>query len=152
MFVEVEELKSAIYQYQVIQITEDDEDITLMAIAAAEEELRGYLEANNQVRFQDGRPLLDLDEIMSATGADRNALLLTHCKTLAVWHLIQLCNADIIYEQVKERYDRAVSWLRELASGSVNLGSLPTLSPNHPNNPNNKPPFYMGSRKKFRHE
>lgn len=152
MFVEIEELKSAIYQYQVIQITENDEDITLMAIAAAEEELRGYLEANNQVRFRDGRPLLDLDLIMNATGTDRNALLLTHCKTIAVWHLIQLCNADVIYEHVKERYDRAVSWLRELGAGGVNIGSLPTLAPDASNNPNNTAPFSMGSRKKFRHE
>ena len=152
MFIHEDELKSAIYQYQVLQITESDDDITLMAISAAEEELRSYLEANNQIRFQDGRPLLDLNAIMNATGADRNPLLVAHCKTIAVWHLVQLCNADIIYEHVKERYDRAISWLKDLGAGIVNIGSLPTLDPEDPDNPNNKAPFSMGSRKKFRHE
>jgi phage gp36-like protein len=152
MFIEVEELKSAIYQYQVLQITESDNDITLMAIAAAEEELRSYLEANNQVRFKDGRPLMDLSAILQATGANRNALLLTHCKTIAVWHLLQLSNPDIIYEHAKERYDRAVEWLKDLGTGKVNLSSLPTVNADDNSSINNALPFRMGSRKKFRHE
>ena len=151
MFIEVEELKSAIYQYQVLQITEADNDITLMAIAAAEEELRSYLEANNQIRFRDGRPLLDLDTILQASGTDRNALLLTHCKTIAVWHLLQLSNPDIIYEHAKERYDRAVEWLKDLGGGKVNLSSLPTIDTDT-DGTRNTLPFRMGSRKKFRYE
>jgi phage gp36-like protein len=152
MFIQEEELKSVIYEYQLLQIVEADHDIVLMAIGAAEEEVRSYLEANNQIRFQDGRPLLDLNAIMTASGANRNALLVAHCKTIAVWHLIQLCNADVIYEHRKERYDRAINWLKDLGSGTVNLGSLPTLDPEDPTNPNNKAPFSMGSRKKFNHE
>lgn len=152
MFIQEEELKSAIYQYQVIQITEADNDITLMAIGAAEEEMRSYLEANNQVRFRDGRPLLDLNAILTAVGTERNALLLTHCKTIAVWHLVQLCNADVIYEQTKERYDRAIAWLEKLGEGAVNISTLPTLDPEAENNPNNTAPWSQGSRKKFRYE
>lgn len=152
MFIQEEELKSAIYQYQVIQITEADSDITLSAISAAEEEMRSYLEANNQVRFRDGRPLLDLTAILTAVGTARNALLLTHCKTIAVWHLVQLCNADVIYEQVKERYDRAIAWLEKLGEGAVNISTLPVLDPEAENNPSNKAPWSQGSRKKFRYE
>jgi phage gp36-like protein len=152
MFIQEEELKTAIYQYQVLQITEANNDIVLAAIAAAVEELRSYLEANNQIRFRDGRPLLDLDAILTATGNDRNALLLAHCKTIAVWYIVQLCNADVIYEHVKERYDRAVKWLRELGEGAVNISTLPVLPDDHPNNPNNKAPFAMGSRAKFNYE
>ena len=152
MFITESELKSVIYQYQLDQITENDHDITLMAINAAVEELRSYLEANNQIRFQDGRNILDLDAILNATGNDRNALLVAHCKTLALWQIVQLANVDILYEQIKERYDRAVDWLRKLGAGKVNLNSLPTLDPEATNNPNNKTPFSMGSRKKFRYE
>lgn len=153
MFISEEELKNAIYQYQVLEITEADNDIALQAINAAQEELRSYLESNNQIRFRDGRPLIDLDAIMNQSGTDRNALLVTHCVTIAVWHLVQLSNADIIYEHVKERYDRAISWLKDLGNGAVNISSLPTLDPNDPNNPHyNQSPFRMGSRKKFRYE
>ncbi len=151
MFIQENELKSAIYQYQVLEITEADNDITLQAIQAAEEELRSYLDANNQIRFRDGRPLLDVDAILSETGADRNALLVAHCKTIAVWYLIQLSNVDIIYEHVKERYDRAVTWLKDLGNGTVNISTLPTVDPS--TNPNaNQLPFRMGSRQKFNYE
>lgn len=150
MFIEEEELNSVIYQYQVLEITEANNDITVSAIAAAEEELRSYLEANNQIRFRDGRPLLDLDAIMTATGTDRNALLVRHCSTIALWYVIQLANVDIIHEQVKERYDRAIEWLKDLGDGKVNLSSLPTIDPEDENNPINQSlPFRMGSRKKF---
>ncbi len=151
MFIQEDELKSAIYQYQVLEITEADNDITLQAIQAAEEELRSYLDANNQIRFRDGRPLLDVDAILSETGADRNALLVAHCKTIAVWYLIQLSNVDMIYEHVKERYDRAVTWLKDLGNGTVNISTLPTVDPS--TNPNaNQLPFRMGSRQKFNYE
>lgn len=151
MFINEDELRSAIYQYQVLEITEADNSITIQAIQAAEEEIRSYLEANNQIRFKDGRPLLDLDAILSATGTNRNALLMAHCKTIAVWYIIQLSNVDMIYEHVKERYDRAIDWLKDLGSGVVNISSLPTIDP--ATNPlYNKPPFSMGSRKKFRYE
>lgn len=153
MFISEDELKNAIYQYQVLEITEADNDIALQAINAAQEELRSYLESNNQIRFRDGRPLIDLDAVMNKSGTDRNALLVTHCVTIAVWHLVQLSNADIIYEHVKERYDRAISWLKDLGNGTVNISSLPTLDPNDPSNPHyGQSPFRMGSRKKFRYE
>lgn len=153
MFITEEELERVIYQYQVLEITEANNDITVSAIAAAEEELRSYLESNNQVRFRDGRPLLDLDATLGATGTDRNALLVRHCSTIALWYVIQLANVDIIHEQVKERYDRAISWLKDLGDGTVNISTLPTLDPDDPNNPHyNQSPFRMGSRKKFRYE
>lgn len=151
-FITENELKSVAYQYQLDQITESDHSIVDMAINAAEEELRSYLEANNQKRFQDGRPLLDLDAILSATGNNRNALLVTHCKTIALWYIIQLANVDMVYEHVKERYDRAVAWLKDLGSGKVNINSLPVLDPTDPTSPNSQAPFSMGSRKKFNYE
>lgn len=151
MFIEELELKSTIYEYQLLEIIEADHSIVLVAIEAAEEELRSYLEANNQVRFRDGRPLLDLDTILTTVGADRNALLMMHCQTIAVWYIIQLSNADIIYEQRKERYDRAVSWLKDLGNGKVNINTLPVID-NEDDNTNNTLPFRMGSRKKFNYE
>lgn len=152
MFIEEVELFNVMHQYQLLEITEGDDDIMLESIAAAEEELRSYLEANNQVRFRDGRPILDLNAILSATGTDRNALLVRHCSTIALWYLIERCNVDIIEQQVRERYDRAIKWLQDLGSGVVNLSSLPTLPADDQNNPNNRAPFAMGSNKKFRYE
>lgn len=150
-FIEIAEMKSAIYTYQLSQITEGDDTIVLTGIETAIEEVRSYLTANNQHRFHDGRLLYDTDSIFNASDSDRNPLLLAVCKTIAEWWITQLCNADIIYQQLKERYDRATSWLKQLADGTVNLSSLPQLDPETENTPA-AATFSYGSRTKFNHE
>lgn len=150
-FIETAEMKTAMYAYQLAQITENDDTLILIGIETAIEEVRSYLTANNQHRFRDGRLLYDTDTIFNATGSDRNPLLLAVCKTIAEWWITQLCNADIVYQQLKERYDRATDWLKQLASGTVNLSALPQLNPETENTPA-AATFTYGSRTKFNHE
>lgn len=153
MFIELDELKTVAYAYQLQQITEEDDEIILQAIATAVEEAKSYITPNSQKAWQDGRPLYDVEAIFLATGASRNPLILQFTKVIALWHVIQLSNVDLIYEHVKERYDRARAWFKELGSGKVNAGSLPLLEPD-PSDPNTEEelPFRFGSRKKFNHE
>lgn len=152
MFLEQIDLGAAMYGYQIEQITENNDDIVLQALSAAEEEAKSYLTPNvNQTEYLDGRLLYDVEAIFSATGLDRNALILQHCVTLAKWHVVQLCNADIIYEQAKERYDRAISWFTKIAKGELNLTSLPQLVRTDDESVE-KQPFSFGSRAKFNHD
>ncbi len=153
MFIAAEELKTVAYAYQVTQITEADVDITLQAIAAAEEELRSYLMPNNRKEWQDGRPLYDADAVLSATGSNRNALLVEMCKNIALYYLVRLCHVDMVYEQVKERYDRAIEWLDRLSKGQITL-NLPLLPPPTDEDVSGGEglPFRHGSRTKFNHE
>ena len=141
MFVSKEDLGSAIYGYQVEQITEGDDDLVLQAINAAIEEVGGYLAGNS---------LYDVSAIFATTGTNRNALILTHTVTIAKWSIAELCNADIIYEQAKERYDRAVSWLTKLSKGTVTLGGLPTIP--IATGETETDTFGYGSRVKFIHD
>ncbi|MGE4345928.1 MAG: phage protein Gp36 family protein [Flavobacteriaceae bacterium] len=151
MFLQINDLKNNIYNYQVDQITEGDNTIVLQGLAAAEEECRSYLESNiYQKENQDGRLIYDVETIFGATGTDRNALILQHCITIAKYHIIQLSNVDILYEQAKERYDRAIDWLTKLAKGQITLKSLPTIEISDEDE--NLKPFSFGSRKKFNHE
>jgi phage gp36-like protein len=150
MFLTPQELESAIYQYQIDQIVGYDETVVLTAIETAIEEVKSYLTPSEKNERKDGRLMYDVDAVFAAEGTERNALILSHTKTVAIWHIIQLCNADVIYEHVKERYDRAVSWLRDLASGKTNLKSLPQLSVEE--SPANRLPFRGGSRPKFNYE
>lgn len=150
MFLQKEDLPSVMYGYQLAQITEGNDDIIAIALAAAEEEIRSYLTGNNRIEWYDGRLKYDVDTILSTTGTDRNALILKHGVTIAKWWIVELCNADVIYEQTKERYDRAIDWLKQLASGDVNLSSLPTIDPETVSE--DKQPFSFGSRPKFNHE
>lgn len=154
MFLEKEDLKNSIYNYQIDQITEQDDNIVLQAISAAEQEVRSYLVANNKREWADGRLKYDIDAIFNAKGNDRNPLILSYTATVAKWYIVELCNADIIHEVAKERYDRVITWLKSLAKGDVNLDTLPTISPNDNEDENSEStyPFFYGSRKKFNHE
>jgi phage gp36-like protein len=141
MFLEKDDLGSAIYGYQVDQITEGNDDVVLQAIGAAIQEVGGYLS---------GASLYDVPAIFATTGTARNPLILTHTVTVAKWYLVELCNADIIYEQAKERYDRAVSWLIKLSKGTVTLSELPVVSIDEEESETDT--FGFGSRTKFNHE
>lgn len=141
-------MPGTMYGYQMEQITEGNDDIIDMAMAAAEEEIRSYLTGNNMREWQDGRLQYDVDAILSAVGEARNPLILKHATTIAKWWIVELCNADVIYEQTKERYDRAIAWLNKLAKGQLNLSSLPKLD----TEATEKQPFIFGSRTKFNHD
>lgn len=108
MFITREELKSVAYQYQIDQILNEDESIAEMAMLAAVEEMKSYL-ANRY----------NCNAIFNATNTDRNQLVVEICKDIALWHIIRLSNVDMLYDRVKERYDRAIDWLDKVAKGSI---------------------------------
>jgi len=107
MFLTTDELKSVMYGYQVAEITEGDSDIAAMAIEAAVQEMAGYLRA------------YDTEAIFAAEGTARSALVLELCKNIAAWYIVRLANVDIIYDHVKERYDRAIAYLKQVSEGTV---------------------------------
>lgn len=148
MFAQISDFDTNIYGYQIDQITEGNDDIALQALATAEAEVKAYLTGNYNNDYNDGRLRYDADVILSQTGTNRNPLILTHVVTIAKWHLVQLCNADVVYEQAKERYDRAVEFLTKVAKGQVNMSDLPQLS----DEDKPLPPLSWGSRTKFIHE
>lgn len=152
MFITKEDLGNVIYDYQLDQITEGDDNIVAQGIAAAIEEAKSYLTSNPEdKKWLDGRLLYDVEAIFNAEELDRNSLILQHCCTLAKWHIAELCNADFIYEKAKERYDRAIAWFTKIANGTINLSSLPQLVRNE-ETVGDKQPFEFGSRAKFNHD
>ncbi len=156
MYLQIEDLKNNIYNYQVEQITQGDESIVLQALDTAEQEVKSYFYINQKKEFLDGRKIYDVDKIFSAKGNDRNALLVSLCLSVAKWYIVDLCNADIIYQHAKERYDRAIEYLQKINKGEVSLGNIPTLQDTNQESPqkeniHNKP-FSFGSRNKFNHE
>ncbi len=151
MFIEIEELKTVVYAYQVEQITEADDDIIVMALTAAIDEAKSYIKGNNKREWKDGRPLYDANAVFNATGTSRNGLLMEMVKNIAIWYVIRLCNVDMMFEHVKDRYDRAISWLKQLNRGEITL-DLPLLPVTTIDETNAVQPFRYGSRAKFNHE
>lgn len=150
-FLTKDELKTVAYSYQIAEITEADDDIILQAIATATVEVQGYLRRNNKKEWGDGRIVYDVDAVFAATGANRDALILQYTKIIALWHLLILCNVDIIYEHVKERYDRAIDFLKKVNKGEITL-NLPALPEPAPDDNGKGLPFRFDSRVKFNHE
>ena len=152
MFIEKADLGSVLYEYQLDQITDGNDDVVMQACNAAIEEAKSYLTPNtDDKKWLDGRLLYDEEAIFNATGLDRNSLILQHTCTMAKWYVAELCNADFIYEKAKERYDRAVDWFTKVAKGTINVSSLPQLVRNE-TTVGEKQPFSSGSRTKFNHD
>lgn len=135
-YITQEELNTVLYEYQLDEIAEGDTDIIMQNIAAAEAEVRGYLAS-----------AYDVATIFSQTGNARNPLLMEIVKSVTLWYVIRLSNVDILYSKVKDRYDRAVTWLKAVAEGTISP-ELPPLT-----NENGDPQyrFKLGSNNKFKH-
>lgn len=150
MFLTKEDLKNNIYSYQVEQITEGDDTIVMQALDTAEQEVKSYFYTNDKKEYLDGRPRYDVEAIFSKRGDERNSLVVSLCLSVAKWYIVDLCNADIIYDHAKERYDRAIEYLKRLAKGEVNISSLPII-PRTKESQQQTTPFLFGSRLKFNH-
>ncbi|MBS1746750.1 MAG: DUF1320 family protein [Bacteroidetes bacterium] len=141
-FLTKDELKTVAYSYQITEITEADDDIVLQAIETGIEEVKAYL--------TNARQQYDVDAVFAAEDSDRNALILQYTKIVALWHLLILCNVDIIYEHVKERYDRAIDFLKLVNKGEATM-NLPVKDEDGDGIPDGKA-FRFGSRRKFNHD
>ena len=108
MFIEISELSTVAAEYKVEEITDYDSSIAQQCILAAVKRVR---------RLLSGR--YDVDSIFTATGEERDAELVEICKNIALWFLVRRCNVDILYNRVKETYDRDMAYLRELKEGSI---------------------------------
>lgn len=151
-FLEQADMGSAIYDYQIEEIADGNDEAMPDAISAAIEEVKSYLTQNDRKEYNDGRPHYDVKTIFEKTGASRNAVLLQKTKTVAKFHFIDLCNADIIYERAQKNYDRAVTYLKDLAKGNVTLSDLEIITEDN-TTPTDEPlPYRSGSRIKFNHE
>ena len=106
MFVTIEELKTHLFDYQVDQITNNDDTIVTSAIDTAVAEVKSYL-ANRY----------DVATIFAQSGTNRSALIVDHVKVCAVYHLLLLCNVDAIYERYEKAYDRSIDFLHKVADG-----------------------------------
>lgn len=153
-FLTKEELKTAIRMNKVNRIADADDLIIQQAINTAITEAKSRLTANHKKAWMDGRLRYDVDAIFNATGEDRNPLIHDITKVIALWWLIMRSNAGVDYDVIEARYQFGIDYLKDLATGEANDGTLPQLPEDDPNDDsdNSAKPFRMGSRKKFHHE
>jgi malate synthase len=166
MFLELDEMKSVLYEYQMNEIAENDAEIIEDGIVAAVAEVRSYFEAaNNRRNTADNVTtqqatkwkLYDTDAIFATTGNDRNKFVLRLCKRIAAWNICELANMDAPYDHLRQRYEDAIKTLEKIAGmgeykdAPLTLSDLPSLPPEGGANEVAQA-FRSGSREKFNHE
>lgn len=139
MFIQQDELTSAIYAYTLGHIQADPAMIR-SAILAAIQEASSYLNGK-----------YDTQAIFNAQGDDRNILVLEHCKTIAVWYILRPSNADMIYDKARDYYTQAIDWFKLVAGvGESGRSIAPDLPPKKADGQVLTKMRY-GSNRKFRH-
>ena len=88
------------------------EDCEMQAIA----EMKSYL-----------NKAYDVEKIFTAQGTARHPLVLMYAKDIAVYHLSCIHNPYKMSQVRKDRYERAVDWLKGVAAGLLTIDGAPRL-------------------------
>lgn len=116
-FIELTDYKSSIHDEILDALTRNDDEIVEVCEDRAIAEMRSYLS---------GR--YDCDSIFSATGADRHPLILMMALDIAIFHIFCVHNPQKLSQMRKDRYDRAIEWLKAVSKGDINVEGAPTVS------------------------
>ncbi len=69
----------------------------------------------------------DCDRIFSATGEERNQLVLMMVIDIAVYHIFCIHNPQKLSPMRKDRYERAVEWMKAVAAEEISIEGAPLL-------------------------
>ena len=120
-FITLDDYDASIHREILDALLRHDSDISDSAIVEicedrAIEEMRCYLDK-----------YYDCDAIFSATGANRHPLILMIAIDIAVYHIFCQHNPYKMSEIRKERYNRAVEWLKSVADADITIAGAPKL-------------------------
>ena len=111
-----EDYDASIHREILGSLTRDDESIVEICEDRAIAEMRGYLSAR-----------YDVDAIFSAEGDARNQLVLMMAIDIAVYHIFSIHNPQKMSQIRKDRYERAVEWLKQVAAFKITIDGAPKL-------------------------
>ena len=135
-FISKEDFDATVHRDILEAITRQDDAVVEICTDRAISEMRCYLS---------GR--YDCDAVFSATGKERNQLVLMMLTDMAVYHLFCLHNPQKLSQMRKDRYERAVEWLKAVRRGDISVDGLPTAQKS-PEEATASSPYQMRSNKK----
>jgi phage gp36-like protein len=115
-FIELTDYDASIHREILDALTREDNAIVEICEDRAIAEMRGYLSRR-----------YDVDAIFSATGSNRNQLILMMAIDMAVYHIFCIHNPQKISQTRKDRYDRAKEWLKQVADEEIGVDNAPLL-------------------------
>lgn len=131
-FIEMSDYPASIHMEILDALVRQDETLIEVCEDQAIAEMRGYLS---------GR--YDCDKIFSATGDQRNQLVLMYAKDITLYHVFCIHNPQKISKIRIDRYERAIEWLKGVSKYQISVEGLPLLE-----NSETDSPFRMKSNPK----
>ena len=115
-FITLEDYDASIHREILDALVRDDETIIEIIENRAVSEMRSLL--NNRY---------DCDRLFSETGQRRNQLVLMIALDIAIYHIFCIHNPQKLSQMRKDRYDRAMAWLKEVNRGRASIDGAPLL-------------------------
>jgi phage gp36-like protein len=115
-FISIDDYDATIHHDILDSLTRSDDAIVGICEDRAVSEMRCYLASR-----------YDCDAIFSQTGEDRHPLILMMALDIAVYHIFCVHNPQKLSQMRKDRYDRAVEWLKAVAAGKISINGAPML-------------------------
>lgn len=115
-FIQRQDYDSTLHTEILDALVRNDETVVEQCENDAIAEMKGYLSAR-----------YDVDAIFSKEGDERNALVLMYAKDIAVYHMFCVHNPYKMSQIRKDRYDRAMEWLQQVAKGNIQIADADPL-------------------------
>lgn len=115
-FVQLSDYDASIHREILDALTRSDESVVEICEDRAIAEMRCYLSKR-----------YDCDRIFSATGEARLQLVLMMVIDIAVYHIFSIHNPQKLSQLRKDRYDRAVEWMKAVAAEDISIEGAPLL-------------------------
>lgn len=115
-FVNIEDYDASVHREILDALVRDDQSLVEICEDRAIAEMRCYLSKR-----------YDCYTIFSASGEDRNQLILMMVIDIAVYHIFCIHNPQKLSQIRKDRYERAVEWMRAVADEEISIEGVPML-------------------------
>lgn len=116
-FITISDYDATVHRDILDALTRDDPALPEICANRAIAEMRCYLSKR-----------YDCDAIFSAQGEQRNQLVLMMALDIAIYHIFSIHNPQKLSQLRKDRYDRAVEWMRAVADEEISIEGVPLLS------------------------
>ncbi|EFZ36983.1 hypothetical protein HMPREF0663_11896 [Hoylesella oralis ATCC 33269] len=113
-FIELKDYDASIHREILDALTRADGSLVEICEDRAVAEMRSYLSKR-----------YDCDRIFAAQGERRNQLVLMMCIDIAVYHIFCIHNPMKLSQIRKDRYDRAVQWIKAAGRGDISIDGAP---------------------------
>lgn len=116
-FIDSEDYDATVHRDIIDSLTRGDDSILDICEDRAIEEMKSYL----STRY-------DVETLFSARHGERHPLVLMMCLDIATYHIYCVGNPQKLQNGTrKDRYDRAIEWLKAVSKGTVSINGAPLL-------------------------